>query len=74
MDTEACQRQNRDIQTEREALSLVWACEHFRMYLLGTKFKLVTDHKPLTHIFNNANSKSTPRLERWSLRLEPFNF
>ena len=61
-------------QTEREALSLVWACEHFRMYLLGTKFKLVTDHKPLTHIFNNANSKSTPRLERWSLRLEPFNF
>ncbi|XP_048584822.1 uncharacterized protein K02A2.6-like [Nematostella vectensis] len=61
-------------QTEREALSLVWACEHFQMYLLGTKFKLITDHKPLTHVFNNANSKSTPRLERWSLRLEPFDF
>ena len=61
-------------QTEREALSLVWACEHFNIYLLGTHFKLVTDHKPLTHIFKNSNSKSTPRLERWSLRLEPYNF
>ncbi|XP_048586200.1 uncharacterized protein K02A2.6-like [Nematostella vectensis] len=61
-------------QTEREALSLVWACEHFQMHLLGTKFKLITDPKPLTHVFNNANSKSTPRLERWSLRLEPFDF
>lgn len=61
-------------QTEREALSIVWACEHFDMYLLGNKFRLVTDHKPLTHIFNNARAKPTPRLERWSLRLQQFDF
>ena len=60
-------------QTEREALSLVWACEHFYMYLLGNEFELMTDHKPLTHIFNNPSSKPTPRLERWALRLMAFS-
>lgn len=57
-----------------EALAIVWACEHFSMYLLGNKVRLITDHKPLTHIFNNARSKPTPRLEKWSLRLQPYDF
>ena len=48
--------------------------EHFRVYLLGVRFKLVTDHKSLTHIFKNPWSKPTPRLERRSLRLEPYDF
>ena len=61
-------------QTEREALALVWACEQFMMYILGTEFELVTDHKPLDFIFNNAASKPTPRIERWSLRLQSFRY
>ena len=44
------------------------------MYLLGSKFRLITDHKPLVHIYGNARSKSTPPLERWSLRLQPYDF
>ena len=44
------------------------------MYLLGNKFRLITDHKPLVHIYSNARSKPTPRLERWSLRLQPYDF
>ena len=36
--------EQRYCQTEREALSLVWACEKFRAYLLGIQFDLVTDH------------------------------
>ena len=66
--------ESRYSQTEREALGVVWACEHFKMYLLGSRFRLITDHKPLVHIYSNARSKPTPRLERWSLRLQPYDF
>ena len=66
--------ESRYSQIEREALGLMWACEHFKMYLLGTRFRLVTDHKPLVSIFGKPTSKPTPRLERWSLRLQAFDF
>ena len=65
--------ESRYSQTEREALGVVWACEHFKMYLLGNKFRFITDHKPLVHIYSNAGSKPTPRLKRWSLRLQPYD-
>ena len=38
-------------QTEREALAIKWAVEHFHLYLFGIKFTVVTDHKPLVSIF-----------------------
>ena len=62
-------------QTEKEALALVWGCEHFRIYLLGAHFTtIITDHKPLETIFNNPKSKPPARIERWALRLQPYNF
>ena len=36
--------ESRYSQTEREALGVVWACKHFKMYLLGSRFRLITDH------------------------------
>ena len=40
---------------EREALAIVIGCEHFHMYLIGCKFKIVTDHKSLLTIWNKIN-------------------
>ena len=46
-------------QTEREALSVVFACEHFNMYVYGTSFTVITDHKPLTSIFGASATMKT---------------
>ena len=61
-------------QLERECLAIVHACENFRVYILGGYFKIMTDHKPLVHLFTNAQSRMPLRIERWSLRLQEFEF
>ncbi|KAJ8407410.1 hypothetical protein AAFF_G00279840 [Aldrovandia affinis] len=60
-------------QTEREALGLVWACERLHPYIYGRQFTLVTDHKPLEVIYG-PHSKPCARIERWVLRLQPYDF
>lgn len=35
---------------------------------------LITDHKPLELIWNNPCSKPPAQIERWGLRLQPYNF
>ena len=59
-------------QTEREALGIIWACEHLHLYIYGKPLTVYTDHKPLVSIFGNPSSKPPPRIERWALRLQPY--
>ncbi|XP_038059532.1 uncharacterized protein K02A2.6-like [Patiria miniata] len=66
-----CER--RYSQTEKEALSLVWACERFHAYIYGRDFELLTDHKPLEAIYG-PRSKPCARIERWVLRLQLYNY
>ena len=51
-------------QTEREALSINCAIEHFRLYLYGHYFTLISDHQALEIIFNNPKSKPPARILR----------
>ena len=59
---------------ERDCLAIVHACEKFRVYILGGHFKIITDHKPLVHLFIKAQSRMPLRIEQWILRLQEFDF
>lgn len=56
--------------TEKEFLAIVWAVKHFRPYLYGRKFKLFTDHQPLTYSMSDANR----RIIRGKMALEEFDY
>ena len=55
-------------------MAIVHACDKFRVYILGGHLEIITDHKPLVHLFSNAQSRIPLRIERWSLRLQEFDF
>lgn len=64
-------------QTQKEALSVVWAAERFRFYLLGIKFTIWTDGEANEYLFNEGHrlgKRSITRAEAWTLRLLPFDF
>jgi hypothetical protein len=56
----------------KELLAIVWACKHFRPYLLERKFHIITDHKVLMWIFNVKDPSS--RFMRWKLLLEDYEY
>ena len=40
---------------ELEAASIVYACQKFDQYILGTKFTIETDHKPLIPLLSEKS-------------------
>ncbi|GJV56683.1 reverse transcriptase domain-containing protein, partial [Tanacetum coccineum] len=57
--------------TEKEMLSIVYAFEKFRPYLVLSKSIVYTDHSALKYLMNKQDAK--PRLLRWVLLLQEFD-
>jgi transposase InsO family protein len=57
--------------TDREALAVVWALEHFNTYCEGHKYTLLTDHQALSYIKSNKNEKK--RIHRLALKLANYD-
>ena len=52
---------------EKKMLELVFACEKFRPYILGSYVKIHTDHADIKYLMAKKDAK--PRLVRWVLLL-----
>ena len=56
---------------EKEALAIAFATQHFRVYLVGHKFQIITNHRALKWL-HSIEPKG--RIARWIMDLQEFNF
>lgn len=58
--------------TEREYLAVMFGIKYYRCYLMGKKFTIITDHRPLRWLLQLRDPSS--RLARWALCLAEYEF
>ena len=58
-----------------EALAVTWACEHWDELLVGMRFSIETDHKPLVPLLSTKLIDELPVcIQRYRMRLMRFDF
>lgn len=65
-------KQTIDRATEKELLAIWWSVKHYRHYLLGRKFTIYTDHKPLIYLNSMCNESSN--LMKYKSDLADYDF
>ena len=64
-------------QIEKEGLAIIFGVKRFHQYLFGRPFIIMSDHKPLKHLFSESQTTPTlasARLQRWSLTLGAYDY
>ena len=62
---------------EREALAIVFLVTRLKQFLLGRRFNLQTDHKPLKYLFapdEEIPKTASTRITRWAIALMGFDY
>ena len=54
--------------------AIIFAVKHFRPYVFGQKFKLVTDHRPLVWLIRLKDPTMESRLARWKIKLQEYDY
>ena len=57
---------------EGEGAAAVWAVLHFRIYLQGRRFTLITDHQPLRWLMESGDLRG--KYARWAMILQEHDF
>jgi hypothetical protein len=57
--------------TEKQLLAVVFACEKFRSYLVGSPVVVFSDHSALKYLLSKKDSKA--RLVQWILLFQEFD-
>jgi hypothetical protein len=57
--------------TQLELKAVVWAIEHYRHYLIGRRFQLVTDHSALKWLLNLKEPRAL--FARWIMKLQQYD-
>lgn len=57
---------------EKEAGAVLLAIEHFRSYIWGKRFTVITDAKALTHV-KSISTDGSSRLSRWAVQLNAYD-
>lgn len=65
--------QKRYASVEKECLGVLLAIEHFRHFVEGTKFKVVTDARSLLWLFTIGIESGNSKLLRWALKLQSYD-
>ena len=64
-------------QLEKEGLAIIFGVRKFHQYLLGRRFTILSDHKPLQHLFSESRPvppMASARIQRWALILGAYDY